>query len=209
MRGSIGRSGRAICWVLAILVAPGCAMFERIFSPSAPPATPTAPPVMEAPAPAPAAPSIPEPAPTPPTPPPPPPAAPAPPSPAPSPPPSPPARTPAPAVRPPATTPSPVAPVPTAPAPAPAPPPVLTPQVGKADEDRLRRESEARIEKVEQLLAAFDQRRLGNEDRETQATVKDFVAKAKEALASQDLLRASSLSEKAQVLANDLASRVK
>jgi len=86
---------------------------------------------------------------------------------------------------------------------------VLTPQVGKADEDRLRKESEGRIQRVEQLLAALGQRRLGTEDRETQDTIKDFIAKAKDALASQDLLRAASLSEKAQVLADDLVSRLK
>ncbi len=85
----------------------------------------------------------------------------------------------------------------------------MSPQVSKSDEERLRRESQARIQQTEQTLGAIDQQRLSKDDRETQATIRDFVGKAKEALASNDLLRAASLSEKAQILANDLASKVK
>ncbi len=177
-----------LCLGLGVLIVSGCAMFERLFGPSAPAAPASAPPPRQAPSPsAPASPA---------------PSTPATPAPTPTPPVSPPARPPAPA-RP---GPQPATPAPPA---APPPAPVLTPQVGKADEDRLRKDSEARITRVEQLLATLDQRRLGTEDRETQDTIKDFIAKAKDALASQDLLRASSLSEKAQVLADDLASRLK
>ncbi len=89
------------------------------------------------------------------------------------------------------------------------PAPVLSPQVSKSDEERLRRESQARIQQSEQILGTIDPQRLSKEDREIQGTIKDFVAKAKEALGSNDLLRAASLSEKAQILANDLASKVK
>lgn len=161
MRCSVRPSGRAIWIGLSLLIVPGCATVERIFSPSAQPAPP--PPSPTAPAPAKPVPA------------------------------TPPAHPPAPPVRPP------VPPV----------PPVLTPQLGKADADRLRQETEARIQRTEQLLASLDLQRIGSNDRDTQSTIEDFIDKAKEALASADLLTAASLSEKALVLANDLASRVK
>jgi hypothetical protein len=89
------------------------------------------------------------------------------------------------------------------------PPPLLAPQVGKGDETRLRRETEARIQQTEQKLGEIDPQRLGVEDRETLATIRSFLVKAKDALSSRDFLRAASLSEKAQVLANDLSARGK
>lgn len=89
------------------------------------------------------------------------------------------------------------------------PPPMLAPQVGKGDEERLRRESEGRIQRTEQILGGIDPQRLGTDDREAMATIRSFLAKAKDALASRDLLRASTLAEKAQILADDLSARVK
>ncbi len=86
---------------------------------------------------------------------------------------------------------------------------MLSPQVSKADEERLRRETQARLTGTEEILDRIDQQKLGKDDRETQATVRDFVVKAREALASNDLLRAASLSEKAQILATDLAGKTK
>jgi hypothetical protein len=216
---SMRQSGRALCWAFALLFIPGCATLDRIVHP-APPKPPAGQPAKREPVPAhPSPPAAPHPVPpaeppakrepapaeTPAAPPAPPPAAPVrPPTPAPRPPAP---RPPAP-VPPPAPAPSP-APPPVAPPVPPPPAPVLSPQVSKGDEERLRRESQARIQQSEQILGAIDPQRLGKEDRETQATVKDFVAKAKEALASNDLLRAASLSEKAQILANDLSSKIK
>jgi hypothetical protein len=54
-----------------------------------------------------------------------------------------------------------------------------------------------------------DSQRLSAEGREALATVRNFLAMAKDAIAGQDLLRVAALSEKAQVLADDLSSEAK
>ncbi len=101
----------------------------------------------------------------------------------------------------PAAKPSPAPPVRKAPAP---PPPVLSPEVGRADEERLKREANGRIQKAEELIQQVDQQKLAKEQRETFSTVQSFLAKAKEALSAQDFLRAFNLADKAQVLAEEL-----
>lgn len=114
-----------------------------------------------------------------------------------------------PSVRPPRRPAPPASPPPPAPPPPPGPPPVLAPRVGQGDEARIRRESEGRILRTEQRLDGLDLQRLDPDGREALATVRRFLAMAKDALAAQDLLRASTLSEKAQVLAEDILGRAR
>jgi hypothetical protein len=81
---------------------------------------------------------------------------------------------------------------------------VLSPEVGRADEDRLKREANGRIQKAEELIQQVDQKKLAKVQQETFSTVQSFLAKAKEALSAQDFLRAFNLADKAQVLAEEL-----
>lgn len=97
--------------------------------------------------------------------------------------------------------PPPAPPVRKAPAP---PPPVLSPEVGREDEDRLKREASGRIQKAEEMIRQVDQKKLAKEQQETFATIQSFLGKAKEALSAQDFPRASNLADKAAVLAEDL-----
>jgi hypothetical protein len=168
---------------VVVLVAAGvvgCAQLKSVFSPS-PPQIPPA--KKEAISPSPSKPT------------PPPVAAPTPPAPTPPPPTVPPNKAPAPAP-------------PTAkeqgPQPPPAPPAVLSPQVGRADEDRLKRESSGRIQKAEDIIRQIDQNKLNKDQKDTFSTIQSFLTNAKEAIASQDFLRASNLADKAQVLAEEL-----
>jgi hypothetical protein len=102
-------------------------------------------------------------------------------------------------------------PVKKAPAPPtpPPPPPVLSPQVGREDEDRLKREASSKIQKAEQIVQQVDQKKLGKEQQETFSTIQSFLAKAKEALSTQDFQRALNLSDKAQVLAEELVRNLR
>ena len=101
------------------------------------------------------------------------------------------------------------APVPPPPPPPPPPPAVLSPQVGREDEDRLKREASSRIQKAEQIVQQVDQKKLGKEQQETFSTVQSFLAKAKEALSTQDFQMALNLSDKAQVLAEELVRNLR
>jgi hypothetical protein len=83
-------------------------------------------------------------------------------------------------------------------------PPVLSPQMGREDEERLRREANGKIQEAEQTVQQVDQRKLGKDQQETYTTIRSFIASAREALAGQDFLRASNLAEKAQILEDDL-----
>lgn len=103
---------------------------------------------------------------------------------------------------------------PPAPAPAkeelpPPPPPLLSPDAGQEEEGRLKQEAKARVEGVEQILRQIDQRRLAKEHQETFSTIQSFLSKAKEALLSEDFLRASNLADKAQVLAQELLHTIR
>ena len=86
----------------------------------------------------------------------------------------------------------------------PSPPPLLSPQVGREDQDRLRREADNRIKSVEQTLAQIDQKKLPTGQQETSSTIQSFLVKAKEALSAQDYSRATNLADKAQILAEEL-----
>jgi len=91
----------------------------------------------------------------------------------------------------------------------PASPPVLSPQIGRGDEDRLRREANTRIQKTEQIVAQIDRKRLAKEQQETYSTIQNFLSNAKEALTARDFPRASNLADKAQILAEDLLRSVR
>lgn len=84
------------------------------------------------------------------------------------------------------------------------PPPLLSPQVGQAEEDRLKQEAKAKIEGAERLVKQIDQKKLAKEQEETFLTIQSFLSKAKEALSLKDFLRAFTLADKAQTLADEL-----
>ena len=81
---------------------------------------------------------------------------------------------------------------------------MLSPQVGQADEDRLKRESTTRIQKAEEIIKQIDQKKLTKDQQDTFSTIQSFLANGKDALAAQDFLRASNLADKAQILAEEL-----
>jgi hypothetical protein len=84
------------------------------------------------------------------------------------------------------------------------PPPVLSPQMGRDDEERLRQEANGKIQKAEQTFQQVDQGKLAKDQQETYATIRSFIGNAKEAISARDFVRASNLAEKAQLLADDL-----
>ena len=95
-----------------------------------------------------------------------------------------------------------------APPPPPPPPPLLSPQVGQAEADLLRQEAEARVEGTEQMIKQIDQNKLAKEQEETLLTIQSFLSKAKEAISTEDFLKAFNLADKAQVLAQELLRTV-
>jgi len=84
-------------------------------------------------------------------------------------------------------------------------PPVLAPQVGKQDEEQLRREASTRIQRAELLIGRIDEKKLTKDQQEQFLTIQSLLKSAKEAVESQDLTRASNLAEKARILAEELA----
>jgi len=87
------------------------------------------------------------------------------------------------------------------------PPPVLAPQVG--DEEQLRRTAGTRIQRTEQLIGQLEGKSLTSEQQERLMTVRSLLGNAKEALAAQDLTKASNLADKARLLAEELSQSVK
>lgn len=90
-----------------------------------------------------------------------------------------------------------------------APPPVLAPQVGKSDEEQLRRTAVSRIQRVEQLVAQLEGKSLTGEQQERLMTVRSLLGNARDALTAQDLTKASNLADKARLLAEELSQSVK
>ena len=90
----------------------------------------------------------------------------------------------------------------------PPPPAVLSPQVGRADEDQMKRESSTRIQKTEEIITRIDQKKLSKEQQDIFSTIQSFLVNAKEALAAQDFLRAFNLADKAQILTEDLFQKI-
>jgi hypothetical protein len=88
-------------------------------------------------------------------------------------------------------------------------PPVLAPQVGKGDEEQSKRTAGSRIQRTEQLIGQLGGKKLTNDQREQLLTVQNLLGSAKEALAAQDLAKASNLAEKARILAEELSQVVK
>jgi hypothetical protein len=82
---------------------------------------------------------------------------------------------------------------------------VLSPQVTSAEELRLTQQARTRIEGAERLVVQIELRRLAREEQDTVATIKDFLVKSKEAMATRDVQRAYNLADKAFILAEDLS----
>jgi hypothetical protein len=82
--------------------------------------------------------------------------------------------------------------------------PVLSPDVSPEAAERLSRETRARLDATEGLLQPLDGKALPPEQAETYSTIQSFLAKAREALERQDLQRAATLADKANILAQEL-----
>ncbi|MFB3776546.1 MAG: hypothetical protein ACE141_03015 [Bryobacteraceae bacterium] len=105
---------------------------------------------------------------------------------------------------------SPRAPAPaesSAPAPA-APAPQLRPMLTAAQQQALERSITDRIARAQNTLAALAGRRLNSEQEDLAGQVRTFIRQAEEARAT-DLLRANNLAERAEVLAAELAKRLR
>jgi len=113
--------------------------------------------------------------------------------------------------RPASITPPPAAPAPaaprTTPEPSPPPPPVLSPVLSAVDEQKLRMDTQSRIDGVEQRLRQIDPTKLASAQQESLQTVQSFLDKAREALQTQDVQRAFILADKAYLLADELTKR--
>ncbi len=90
-----------------------------------------------------------------------------------------------------------------------APPAVLAPQVGKEDEEQLKRTAGARIQRTEELVVQIEGKNLSREQHERLMTVRSLLASARDALAARDLSKASNLADKARLLAEELSQTVK
>ena len=116
--------------------------------------------------------------------------------------------TPAPRVTPPApsrpTAPAPVAPTPPAEV---SPAPVLSPVLSAVDEQRLRTDTQQRLDGAEQRLRQIDPAKLALDQQDSLRTVQSFVDKAREALQAKDIQREFTLADKAYILADDLSKR--
>ena len=105
------------------------------------------------------------------------------------------------------------APAPPAPAaprvtPDPAPqPPVLSPVLSAVDEQKLRADTQSRIDGVARRLRQIDPTKLASAEQENLQTVQSFLDKAREALQAQDVQRAFILADKAYLLADELTKR--
>jgi hypothetical protein len=84
-------------------------------------------------------------------------------------------------------------------------PPVLAPQVGKQDEEQLRREASTRMQRAEALIGRIEEKKLTKDQQEQFLTIQSLLKNAKEAIDAKDLARASNLAEKARILAEELA----
>ena len=90
-----------------------------------------------------------------------------------------------------------------------SPPRKLSPDVGREEEEQLRRAAEAKIEGTEQVVKKIEKKTLAKEQQEILATVRSFVSKAKEALSIKDFSKAYNLANKAFILAQDLSGTVR
>jgi hypothetical protein len=86
---------------------------------------------------------------------------------------------------------------------------VISPQTTPEEERRLAQLTATNIEGAELRLKQLGERRLSLEQQETAQTIRSFIVKAREALGANDPRRASTLSDKARVLADELAENVR
>ncbi len=91
------------------------------------------------------------------------------------------------------------------PPPAPKPSPVLLPD-SKVKGNRMAQEAGVRIARAEQMANQVDQKKLTLEQEETYLTIKSFLVKAKKAMQVKDFARASTLADKAMILAEELTN---
>ena len=92
-------------------------------------------------------------------------------------------------------------------APADVPPPVLSPVLSAADEQRLRADTQQRLDGTEQRLRQIDPAKLASAQQDSLRTVQSFLDKAREALQAKDIQRAFTLADKAYILADELSKR--
>ena len=103
-----------------------------------------------------------------------------------------------------AVPPAPAPPPPARARPAPPPLPPLEPQLGEAEERRLRDSATRQIADAERALGGVQAETLEPAQRETFGTIGSFLQQARQALAARDYERATTLARKAQALAQDL-----
>ena len=94
------------------------------------------------------------------------------------------------------------------PPPAPSTPPLVTPRV-ESGEDKAVREVNARLARANQVVAQIDTTKLNGDQQEMLSGIRDFIAKANDALQAHDVPRAQVLADKASRLADDLAVAAK
>jgi len=84
---------------------------------------------------------------------------------------------------------------------------VLSPVLSAVDEQRLRAETQQRIDGAEQRLRQVDPAKLTSGQQDSLRTVQSFLDKAREAVQAQDIRRAHTLADKAFLLADELTQR--
>ncbi len=85
------------------------------------------------------------------------------------------------------------------------PPARLSPQVSSGQEERLLDEANSKIQGAERTLLLIDERNLTSDQQETYHTVQSFLAQAKTAVSRKDFPLAINLSQKAQILSDELS----
>ncbi len=91
----------------------------------------------------------------------------------------------------------------------PSPPRLLSSQVGREEEERLKQQAATRIEGTEQMVRQINAKKLAKDQEEVFSTIRSFLSKAKEALALKDFLRAFTLADKARILAEGLLTTLR
>jgi hypothetical protein len=84
---------------------------------------------------------------------------------------------------------------------------MLSPVLSVADEQRLRADTQQRLDGAEQRLRQIDPAKLASAQQDSLQTVQSFLDKAREALQAKDIQRAFTLADKAYVLADELTKR--
>jgi outer membrane biosynthesis protein TonB len=87
------------------------------------------------------------------------------------------------------------------------PPPVLSPVLSAVDEQKMRADTQQRIDRAAQRVRQIDAAKLASGEQDSLQTVQSFIDKAREALQAQDIQRAFTLADKAYLLADELSKR--